>query len=106
VFGGGLYIGGLVLIALGLATIVRVTAGAITALVALVFVIPIVAQLLPDSWQHDIVRYLPAQAGSAIFNVVPQGSNSLSPGTGYLVFLVWAAGFLGIGWYMLRTRDV
>lgn len=105
-FGGGLYIGGLVLLSLGLATIIRHTAGAITALVALVFVVPVVSQLLPDSWQHNLVRYLPAQAGSAIFNVVPQGSNSLSPLPGYLVFLAWAAGFLAIGWYLLRTRDV
>lgn len=106
VFGGGLYIGGLVLLALGLGTIVRHTAGGITAMVALVFVVPAVAQLLPDSWQHDFVRFLPAQAGSSIFNVVPQGANSLSPLAGYLVFLAWAAGFLAIGWYLLRTRDV
>jgi hypothetical protein len=106
VVGAGLYIGVMVLLAIGLATIIRHTAGAITALVALVFVVPIVGQLLPDSLQHDLVRYLPAQAGSAVLNVVPQGSGSLAPWTGFGVFVIWAAVAVAIGWFMLRTRDV
>jgi hypothetical protein len=105
VLGGGLYIGALSMMALGLAAIIRHTAGAITALVAVVFIIPIVTQLLPDSLQHDFARYLPANAGSAITNVV-QTSDSLGPWTGYAVFLGWVALVIGIGWYMLRTRDV
>jgi hypothetical protein len=105
VLGGGLYIGGLSLLALGLATIIRHTAGAITALVALVFIIPIVTQLLPDSLQRNFSRYLPANAGGAITSVV-QTSNSLGPWTGYAVFLAWAALTLGTGWYLLRSRDV
>lgn len=106
VVGAGLYIGVMVLLAIGLATIIRHTAGAITALVALVFVVPIVGQLLPDSLQHDLVRYLPAQAGSAVLNVVPQGSGSLAPWTGFGVFVIWAAVAVAIGWFTLRTRDV
>ncbi|HWA67677.1 MAG TPA: ABC transporter permease [Mycobacteriales bacterium] len=105
VLGGGLYIGALSLMALGLATIIRHTAGAITALVAVVFIIPIVTQLLPDSLQHDFARYLPANAGSAITNVV-QTSDSLGPWSGYAVFLAWTALVIAIGYYMLRTRDV
>ncbi|HEX3897629.1 MAG TPA: ABC transporter permease [Mycobacteriales bacterium] len=105
VLGGGLYIGALSMMALGLATIIRHTAGAITALVAVVFIIPIVTQLLPDSLQHDFARFLPANAGSAITNVV-QSSDSLGPWTGYAVFLGWVALVIGAGWYMLRTRDV
>lgn len=105
VLGGGLYIGALSMMALGLAVIIRHTAGAITALVAVVFIIPIVTQLLPDSIQHNFSRYLPANAGSAITNVV-QSSNSLGPWTGYAVFLGWVALVIGAGYYLLRTRDV
>ena len=105
VLGGGLYIGALSMMALGLAVIIRHTAGAITALVAVVFIIPIVTQLLPDSIQHDFSRYLPANAGSAITNVV-QSSNSLGPWTGYAVFLGWVALVIGAGYYLLKTRDV
>ena len=106
VFGAGFYIGGMVLIALGLATIIRHTAGAITAVVGIFFVLQIVAQLLPSSLQHDVSRYLPAQAGMALFTVVPQGSTQLSFVPGTIVYFGWAAGFLLIGWYLLRTRDV
>lgn len=105
VLGGGLYIGALSMMALGLAVIIRHTAGAITALVAVVFIIPIVTQLLPDSIQHNFSRYLPANAGSAITNVV-QSPNSLGPWTGYAVFLGWVALVIGAGYYLLRTRDV
>jgi ABC-type transport system involved in multi-copper enzyme maturation permease subunit len=93
------------MMALGLAAIIRHTAGAITGLVAVVFIIPIVTQLLPDSIQRDFARYLPANAGSAITNVV-QTSDSLGPWTGYAVFLGWVAIVIGIGYYMLRKRDV
>ena len=105
VLGGGLYIGGLSLFALGLAAIIRHTAGAITGLVAVVFIIPIVTQLLPESLQHNFSRYLPANAGSAVTNVV-QIPQSLGPWTGYLVFLGWIAVVMGTGYYLLRTRDV
>jgi ABC-type transport system involved in multi-copper enzyme maturation permease subunit len=106
VLGSTLYIGGLVLLAIALGVIIRHTAGAITGLVALVFILPIVLQLLPGSWQHNLVRYLPAQAGSAITNVVPQGPNSLAPWTGFAVFMIEVAVLMAVGWQLLRTRDV
>jgi len=105
VLGAGLYIGVMVLFALGLAVIIRHTAGAITTLVGIVFIVPIVTQLLPDSWQEHFSRYLPANAGSAITSTVHQ-SNSLPPWGGFFVFVGWAALSLAVGWYLLRTRDV
>jgi hypothetical protein len=105
VIGAGLYIGVLTLFAIGLGTIIRHTAGAITALVAIVFIIPIVSNLLPDAWQQNFSRYLPANAGGAITQVVLQ-DNALHPWVGFFVFLAWAVAALGVGWYLLRTRDV
>lgn len=105
VIGAGLYLAVLTLFALGLASIIRHTAGAITALVALVFIVPVVSNLLPDSWQHNFSRYLPANAGSAITSTVPQ-TNSLSPWHGFIVFVIWAVAAILAGWYLLRTRDV
>jgi ABC-type transport system involved in multi-copper enzyme maturation permease subunit len=105
VVGAGLYIGVLALFALGLATIIRHTAGAITALVAVVFVIPIVSNLLPHSWQQNFSRYLPANAGGSITQTVPT-QGTLSPWHGFIVFVLWAVGSVVVGWYLLRTRDV
>jgi ABC-2 type transport system permease protein len=105
VVGGGLYMGGLVVLAMGLATIIRHTAGAITTLVGLVFVLPAVSNALPQNWQQDLARYFPANAGGAITNVVPS-STSLGPWAGFAVFLIWVAVIAGSGWYLLRHRDV
>jgi ABC-type transport system involved in multi-copper enzyme maturation permease subunit len=105
VFGGGLYIAALVLLALGLATIIRHTAGAITALVAIVFIVPFVTQLLPTSLQHNFARYLPANAGGSITTVV-HTPEMLAPWTGFAVFLGWTALTFAIGWVLLRARDV
>lgn len=105
VIGGGLYITALALFALGLAVIIRHTAGAITALVGVVFILPPVTFLLPDAWQRNFSRYLPANAGNQITTTITE-RNALGPWTGYGVFLAWTVLFLGIGWYLLRTRDV
>jgi ABC-type transport system involved in multi-copper enzyme maturation permease subunit len=105
VVGAGLYIAVLTLFALGLATIIRHTAGAITALVALVFIVPIVSNLLPNSWQDHFSAYLPANAGGSITSVVHQ-PHTLHPWAGFTVFVVWALVSLGVGWFMVRARDV
>jgi ABC-2 type transport system permease protein len=105
VIGSALYVAGLALFALGLATIVRHTAGAITTLTAVVFILPGVSNLLPHSWQQDLSRYFPANAGSAITNVVAQ-SDQLRPWAGFGVFMIWVVVLLGASWYLLRSRDV
>jgi ABC-2 type transport system permease protein len=105
VLGTALYMGALALFALGLGTVIRHTAGAITALVGIVFVLPAVTQALPDTWKHDLARYLPANAGGAITSVY-HDSTSLGPWTGYFVFLLWVALAIGSAWYVLRRRDV
>jgi ABC-2 type transport system permease protein len=105
VIGTGLYMAGLAMFALGLGTIIRHTAGAITTLVGLVFVLPAVSGLLPKAWQQDLARYFPANAGGAITNVV-HASDQLAPWAGFAVFMVWVAASLGAGWYLLLKRDV
>ena len=55
---------------MGLAIIIRHTAGAITTLVGLVFVLPAVSNALPENWQHNLARYFPANAGGAITSVI------------------------------------
>lgn len=104
VIGGGLYLSVISLFALGLGAIIRHSAGAITALVAIVFVLPPVTFALPDAWQRNFARYLPANAGSAITNVRQQGM-SLGAWAGFGVFCAWALVALAVGWHLLRRRD-
>jgi ABC-2 type transport system permease protein len=105
VIGGGIYLPGLMLLAISLAAIIRHTAAAITTLVGVVFILPGVAGLLPAVWRHDLVRYLPAESGGAIAAVV-RTSDSLPPWAGLGVFAAWIALTIGIGWLMLTRRDV
>jgi ABC-2 type transport system permease protein len=105
VIGSALYVSALTLFALGIATIIRHTAGAITILTGVVFILPGVSNLLPDSWQHDFARFFPANAGSAITNTVSV-NNQLGPWAGFGVFMIWVVVLLGTGWYLLRARDV
>ena len=96
VIGGALYLTGIGLLGVGVGAIVRRTAGAVAALVALLFIVPIVTGFLPSSFQETIGKYLPAQAGMAIFNVVPD-PRALSPWTGFGVLLAYGAAALTIG---------
>jgi ABC-2 type transport system permease protein len=104
VSGGALYLTCIGLLGMGVGTILRRAAGGVASLAALVFIVPIVTGFLPSSFQDAIGRYLPAQAGMAIFNVVP-APHSLSPWVGFGVLLAYAAVSLTVGGLLLVRRD-
>lgn len=104
VLGGALYLTGIGLLGVGVGTLVRRTAGATAALVGLLFIVPIVTGFLPASFQDNVGKYLPAQAGMAVFNVMPD-PRALSPWAGFAVLLTWAAVSLAIGGALLVRRD-
>lgn len=104
VFGGGLYLAVLGIMALAFGTILRRTAGAIAALFGLILVLPGVAGALPASWQHVVVKVLPSDAGGAVFRV-HQEAYALGPWAGFGVFCAWAAALLALGWFLLARRD-
>ena len=62
----GLYLTVLGLLALAIGTMIRHTAGAISTIIGVVFVLPILTGLLPSSWGAHINAYLPEQAGTLI----------------------------------------
>jgi hypothetical protein len=103
VIGGGLYLATLGLLGLGLGTILRHTAGAISAFVGTVLVLPGLMAALPDPW-HAIVKFLPSEAGQALVSVRTP-VHSLSPWAGFAVLFVWAAAALGLGAHFIGRRD-
>src|SRR5580700_741440 len=54
-----LYVTLVAVIAYGVGSIVRHTAGAIAIVVALLLVVPIIEHLLPQDWGNDMMRFLP-----------------------------------------------
>jgi ABC-2 type transport system permease protein len=108
VIGAGLYLAVLGLLALGLATIIRHTAGAISGFVGLVLVLPLIVQAMPTSISNAIARYLPANIGLVMFSThgVPDRIGpAFSPWTGFAILVLYTVVILGIGCWVLVRRD-
>ena len=107
VVGGGLMIAVLGLFALGLATIIRHTAGAITAFVGTLLVLPILVHALPSSIGNRIGEFLPLNISNTMTSVVHTFGQSpaLSPWAGFAVVGAYAIGALAIGGVLMARRD-
>lgn len=104
VFGGGLYVLGCGLLGFAVGTLLRQSAGAITTAVGLLFVLPLLTNLLPGNWGHKIREYFFSNAGAQIVTV-RSDPDLLSPWTGYLAFTVEWMIILAVGLYLVRRRD-
>jgi ABC-type transport system involved in multi-copper enzyme maturation permease subunit len=104
IFGAVVYLTGIGLIGLALGFILRSTAAGIATLVAAVFIGPNLLNLLPESITDVFMKYLPSEAGSAMMTQV-NGPDLLSRGAGYVAFVAWVVGLLGLAGRLLRKRD-
>lgn len=95
------------LLGLGIGTILRHTAAAITLFVAALLVIPaLLPAALPQTVQDAVVKYLPVLAGQAIYNLGDSGPiKLLAPGTGGIVLAGYVIVLLAGGTAMLQRRD-
>ncbi len=108
VIGAGLYLAVLGLLALGLGTIIRHTAGAISAFVGVVLVLPIIVEALPTGLSNSLARYLPANIGLVMFStqgVPDRVASAFSPWTGFALLVFYTVVALGIGCWVLVRRD-
>jgi ABC-2 type transport system permease protein len=104
-FGTGLYLTVLGIFALAIGALIRHTAGAISTVIGVILVLPILAGLLPSSWGAHINAYLPEQAGSLISHAQETPSDLLSPWQGFGVFCIWTLLLLAAAAYLLDRRD-
>ena len=104
IVGAVVYLTGIGLIGLALGFLLRSTAAGIATLVGGVFIGPGLLNLLPDSITDVFMKYLPSEAGSAMMTQVSD-PDLLSRGAGYVVFIAWVVGLLGLAGYLLRKRD-
>ena len=104
--GSALYVTLCGLFAFAIGAILRHTAGAITTVIGILFVVPILAHLLPRTWYQDIERWLPDAAGRALsVTVGPQPDHLFSPWGEFTVFAVYTVALLVIGAVIFRNRD-
>jgi ABC-type transport system involved in multi-copper enzyme maturation permease subunit len=106
VFGGGLYICVLGLIALGLGTIIRHTAGAISAFVGILLILPLITAALPNQLAQDVRKFMPDRIGVDMLTTKgPVFNGAFSPWVGMMILCIYAVALLVIGNSFLQRRD-
>ncbi|MWK40012.1 ABC transporter permease subunit [Actinomadura sp. J1-007] len=105
VLGAGVYLAATALLGLALGALLRHTAGAVTTLLGLLFVLPVIGSFLPGDLGETVNKLLPSNAGSAVMSATT-ADGSLSPWTGLGVFCLYLAAVLAAAFWRLRTTDV
>jgi ABC-2 type transport system permease protein len=107
IIGTALFVTIVALIAFGVGSIVRHTAGTIAIVIALMFIVPILEHTLPDDWHNDIMRFLPDAANQVVsLTIASNGPGHLWSAWPQLgVTALWAAVLVAIGAYLFRKRD-
>ena len=105
VIGAALFLTVTGLFGLSLGALVRNTAGGIATFAGLMFVLPGITAILPNSWGDSIDPYLPLSAGTDILTIHPD-PRALSAWPGFLLFLGYALAALALSALLLVRRDV
>jgi ABC-2 type transport system permease protein len=89
VIGAAAFLTGTALMGLAIGTLLRSTAGAISVLFGIIFLLPALGTImLPAGSRDQVLQYLPSIAGSSFTSVSPEAS-ILSPAVGAAVFAAW-----------------
>jgi ABC-2 type transport system permease protein len=104
--GSVLYLVLVALLSLGLATALRDSGLAITVVLGLVLVLPLIGKLVFNAhWERRFQRYSPMDAGLAVQATRNVARLPIGPWEGLGVMGLWAAAALLAGWLVLRFRD-
>jgi ABC-2 type transport system permease protein len=93
------------LIGLGLGAIIRHTAGAICAVVGVLFVLPLILLPLGTSIQNSVGQFMPMLIAENSLTAVKAQSHTLSPGLGFGMLCLYAVVALAAGGWALARRD-
>jgi ABC-2 type transport system permease protein len=105
IIGTAIYVTLCGLLAYGIGVILRHTAGTITLVTGLLFVLPIIINLFPSSIHNAITRWLPTSAGNAISTTVGTNDHMFSAWGEMAVLGVYVVVILIAGAMLFRTRD-
>ena len=106
VIGGALFLTACGMLAYGLGAVLRHTAAAISAAIGLLFVLTVLVQFLPQSWQDNVDKWMPALAGSQIWATkATAGAHQFPAWGGFAVLAGYAVVAVIAGLVVFRTRD-
>jgi ABC-2 type transport system permease protein len=104
--GSVLYLALIALLSIGIAAMIRDSAVSIGAVLAVLYVFPIVLSFVSnETWQHRLARWTPTVAGLNIQATTNLKSLIISPWDGLGVLAIWAGAALVAGALVLRLRD-
>ncbi|MFD3307214.1 ABC transporter permease [Streptomyces sp. NPDC058694] len=105
-FRAAVYLTGAGLVGLAVGSMLRNTAGSITAVVGVLFLVPSVLRLLPGSISDAVFPYLPMNAAQAFITDQTGGSgDALAPWAGLAVFVCFLAVLVAGAAALLKRRD-
>ena len=104
VAGGGLYLAALAVLSVAAGALPRHPAAAIASLIAVLLVLPLIAEALPDSWRNPVTEFWPTQAGTQVTSVC-HSAHTLQPWPGFGVMCLFVAIVYAIAWTLLDRRD-
>ena len=102
---GGAYPALIALIGLGLGAVIRHTAGAISAVVGVLFVLPLILVPLGTSIQNSVGQFMPMIIAENSLTAVKPVAHSLSAGAGFGMLCLYAVVALVAGAWALSRRD-
>jgi ABC-2 type transport system permease protein len=93
------------LLSLGIATAIRDTAVSLGAVLAVLYLPPLLAEAVSGPLRRHLEQVAPMTAGLAVQATTNSRSQVIGPWAGLAVLAAWAAGALLIGGLLLRLRD-
>jgi ABC-2 type transport system permease protein len=104
VFGGGLYLTTVGMLAFGLGALLRRTAAGLATFFGVLFLPSALIDLLPNSWRANAIKFAPANAGTQILNR-NRVHEMLGPWQGLGMLALYAAIILLGALYLVGRRD-
>ncbi|QAY73851.1 ABC transporter permease [Agromyces protaetiae] len=105
---GALYLALVSVFALGVGAMLRSSAGGIAVVLGFILLVPMILQLIPADWAHDIVPFLLASAGSTMTtppSLIDPASTDPNVWQSLLLTLGWTAVSLTGASVLLKRRD-
>lgn len=104
--GCALYLTAISLFGLGVGALMRHSAGAISTVLALLLLAPIILGSIPVKWANDIAKWLPSSVGERVISPDVPGPGQLGPWQGFGMLVLYVAVIAVAAAVLLRRRDV
>jgi ABC-2 type transport system permease protein len=105
IVGTALYVTVIGLMSYAFGAIIRHTAGTIATMVGVLFILPLIVQVLPTNWTNDVNKWIPGSAGDALPATTYADPTLFSAWGQFAVTAGYTVILLIIGAFLLRKRD-